>query len=221
MADIAHIAGLIAAGELNNPVPLFDVVTTTTHKTLRGPRGGMIMCKAKHAKAIDKAVFPGLQGGPHEHQIAALAVALGEAMTPEFKMYAKQIRLNAKVLCTELAAGGLKVMHGGTTDNHLIVADVTPLGITGKIAQTVLDEVNITLNMNTIPDDPRGPMDPSGIRLGSPPMTTRGMKEPEMKQIAALILKTLKNHDNAMVKAEVKQAAIVLTDQFPLYTEFN
>lgn len=221
MADIAHIAGLIAAGELDNPVPLFDVVTTTTHKTLRGPRGGMIMCKAKHAKAIDKAVFPGLQGGPHEHQIAALAVALGEVMTPAFKQYAKQIRLNAKVLCEELKAGGLTVVHGGTTDNHLILADVTPLGITGKIAQTVLDEVNITLNMNAIPDDPRGPMDPSGIRLGTPPMTTRGMKEPEMKQIAGLILQMLKNHENETVKAEVKQAVLALTDKFPLYSEFK
>lgn len=220
MADVAHIAGLIAAGELNNPVPIFDVVTTTTHKTLRGPRGGMIMCKAKHAKAIDKAVFPGLQGGPHEHQIAALAATLGEAMTPEFKVYAKQIRLNAKVLCAELKAGGLTVMHGGTTDNHLIVADVTPLGITGKIAQTVLDEVNITLNMNTIPDDPRGPLDPSGIRLGTPPMTTRGMKEPEMKEIAGLILQTLKNHDNAAIKGEVQKTVIALTDRFPLYSGF-
>ncbi len=220
MADIAHIAGLIAAGELNNPVPLFDIVTTTTHKTLRGPRGGMIMCKAKHAKAVDKAVFPGLQGGPHEHQIAALAVTLGEAMKPEFKTYAKQVRANAKVLCEELKAGGLAIAHGGITDNHLIVADVTPLGITGKIAQTVLDEVNITLNMNTIPDDPRGPMDPSGIRCGTPPMTTRGMKETEMKEIAALVLKTLKNHDNAAVKAEVKAAVVALTDRFPLYPEF-
>ncbi len=221
MADIAHIAGLIAGGELSNPVPIFDVVTTTTHKTLRGPRGGMIMCKAKHAKAIDKAVFPGLQGGPHEHQIAALAVALGEAMQPEFKTYAKQIRLNAKVLCAELKAGGLQIMHGGITDNHLIVADVTPLGITGKIAQTVLDEVHITLNMNTIPDDPRGPMDPSGIRLGTPPMTTRGMQEPEMKLIAAMILKILKNHEDESVKAEIRKEVIALTDQFPLYPDFK
>lgn len=219
MADVAHIAGLIAGGELSNPVPIFDVVTTTTHKTLRGPRGGMIMCKAKHAKAIDKAVFPGLQGGPHEHQIAALAVALGEAMKPEFKQYAKQIRLNVKVLCEELKTGGLQIMHGGTTDNHLIVADVTPLGITGKIAQTVLDEVHITLNMNTIPDDPRGPMDPSGIRLGTPPMTTRGMKEPEMKLIAAMILKMLKNHTDENVKAEIRKEVIALTDRFPLYSE--
>lgn len=221
MADIAHIAGLIAGGELSNPVPLFDIVTTTTHKTLRGPRGGMIMCKAIHAKAVDKAVFPGLQGGPHEHQIAALAVALGEAMKPEFKQYAKQIRLNAKVLCEELKAGGLRVVHGGTTDNHLILADVTPLGITGKIAQTVLDEVNITLNMNAIPDDPRGPMDPSGIRCGTPPMTTRGMKEAEMKEIAALMIKTLKNHENAAIKAEVKAAVTALTDRFPLYPELG
>lgn len=221
MADIAHIAGLIAAGELNNPVPLFDIVTTTTHKTLRGPRGGMIMCKAKHAKAVDKAVFPGLQGGPHDHQVAALAVTLGEAMKPEFKTYAKQVRANAKVLCEALKAGGLKIAHGGITENHLIVADVTPLGITGKIAQTALDEVNITLNMNTIPDDPRGPMDPSGIRCGTPPMTTRGMKEAEMEQIAELMLKTLKNHDNAAIKAEVKAAVIALTDRFPLYPEMT
>ncbi|MBI2415240.1 MAG: serine hydroxymethyltransferase [Candidatus Kerfeldbacteria bacterium] len=220
MADIAHIAGLIAAGELNNPVPIFDVVSTTTHKTLRGPRGGMIMCQAKHAKAINKAVFPGLQGGPHEHQIAALAVALGEAMTPAFKDYAKQIRINAKVLCAALKAGGLKIMHGGMTDNHLILADVTPLGITGKIAQTVLDEVSITLNMNTIPDDLRGPLDPSGIRLGTPAMTTRGMKESEMEQIAGLILKTLQQPNNATVKAEVKQAVHDLTDRFPLYPNF-
>lgn len=217
MADIAHISGLIAAGELNNPVPVFDVVSTTTHKTLRGPRGGMIMCKQEHAKKIDKAVFPGLQGGPHENQIAALAVTLGEAMKPEFKEYAKQVKKNAKVLCDSLAAAGLRIMHGGTTENHLVVADVTPIGITGKIAQTVLDEVHITLNMNTIPDDPRGPMDPSGIRLGSPPMTSRGMKEPEMEQISAMIMKTLKNHDNEAVKEEVRQEVLALTKQFPLY----
>lgn len=219
MADIAHIAGLIAAGELNNPVPIFDLVTTTTHKTLRGPRGGMIMCKAKYAKAVDKAVFPGLQGGPHDHQIAALAATLGEAMKPEFKEYAKQIRTNAKVLCEALKAGGLHIMHGGTTDNHLILADVTPLGIAGKIAQTVLDEVNITLNMNAIPDDPRSPMDPSGIRLGTPPVTTRGMKEPEMKMIADLILKTLTQHEDVVVKAQVKQTVIDLTSKFPLYPD--
>ncbi len=221
MADIAHIAGLIAAGELNNPVPIFDVVSTTTHKTLRGPRGGMIMCKKEHAKAIDKAVFPGLQGGPHDHQIAALAVALGEAMKPEFKEYAKQVKVNAKVLCDELKAGGLKVMFGEITENHLILADVTPLGITGKIAQTVLDEVRITLNMNTIPDDPRKPMDPSGIRLGTPPVTTRGMKEPEMKQIAAMILKALKNHENEAIKQEIAKEVVELTNKFPLYPEFE
>lgn len=221
MADIAHISGLIAAGELNNPVPIFDVVSTTTHKTLRGPRGGMIMCKQEHAKAIDKSVFPGLQGGPHDHQIAALAAALGEAAKPEFKEYAKQVKSNAKMLCHKLAEGGLKICHGGTTDNHLILADVTPIGITGKIAQTVLDEVHITLNMNTIPDDPRKPMDPSGIRLGTPPVTTRGMKEPEMEQIADLIMKTLKNHEDEIVLEEVRQEVTALTDKFPLYPEFN
>ncbi len=220
MADIAHISGLIAAGELNNPVPVFDVVSTTTHKTLRGPRGGMIMCKAEHAKKIDKAVFPGLQGGPHDHQIAALAVTLGEAMKPEFKDYAKQVKKNAKVLCDSLAAAGLRIMHGGTTENHLLVADVTPIGITGKIAQTVLDEVHITLNMNTIPDDPRGPMDPSGIRLGTPPVTTRGMKEADMEKISAMIMKTLKNHENEAIKEEVRQEVTALTSQFPLYPEF-
>ncbi|MDP3970711.1 MAG: serine hydroxymethyltransferase [bacterium] len=216
MADIAHISGLIAAGELNNPVPHFDVVSTTTHKTLRGPRGGMIMCKAKHAKAINKAVFPGLQGGPHENQIAALAVALGEAQQPEFKDYAAQIRKNAKVLCNKLQEAGLKIMFG-TTDNHLILADVTPLGITGKIAQTVLDEARMTLNMNMIPDDPRSPMDPSGIRLGTPPVTTRGMKEPEMEQIAEMMIRVLTNHEDESVKEEVRQEVKALTDRFPLY----
>ena len=215
MADVAHLAGLIAVGELNNPVPIFDVITTTTHKTLRGPRGGMIMCKKEHAKKINKAVFPGVQGGPHEHQIAALAVALGEVMKPEFKEYAQQVKKNAKVLCDVLKEGGLKIMFE-TTENHLVLADVTPLGITGKIAQTVLDEVNITLNMNVIPDDPRKPLDPSGIRLGSPPMTTRGMKEPEMKQIAELMIKVLKNHEDETMKEDVKKQVLALTSKFPL-----
>ncbi len=216
MADMAHICGLIAAGEMNNPVPILDVVTTTTHKTLRGPRGGMIMCRVKLAKQIDKAVFPGLQGGPHENQIAALAVALGEAQKPEFKEYAKQVKKNAKVLCARLQAAGLKIMFGGT-DNHLILADVTPLGLTGKIAQTVLDEVHITLNMNMIPDDPRKPMDPSGIRLGTPPVTTRGMKEAEMEQIADLLIRTLKNHDQQEIKEQIKKEVLALTKKFPLY----
>lgn len=221
MADIAHISGLIAAGELNNPVPIFDVVSTTTHKTLRGPRGGMIMCKQEHAKKIDKAVFPGLQGGPHDHQIAALAAALGEAMTPEFKDYAKQVKKNAKVLCDKLAEGGLAIMHGGTTENHLVLADVTPIGITGKIAQTVLDEVHMTLNMNTIPDDPRGPMDPSGIRLGTPPVTTRGMKEPEMEKIADMMMRVLKNHEDQAVLETVRKEVKELTARFPLYPELG
>ncbi len=212
MADIAHISGLIAAGELNNPVPIFDVVSTTTHKTLRGPRGGMIMCKEEYAKKINKAVFPGLQGGPHENVITALAVALKEAQQPEFKEYAKQVRLNAKVLCDKLKEAGMKIMFE-TTDNHLILADVTPLGTTGKEAQEALDEVGITLNMNMIPDDPRKPMDPSGIRLGTPPVTTRGMKEAEMEKIAELIIKTLKGGDKEEIKKEVRE----LTSRFPLY----
>ena len=164
MADIAHIAGLIAGGEMANPVPLFDVVTTTTHKTLRGPRGGMIMCKEAFAKAIDKAIFPGLQGGPHEHTIAAKAVAFGEALLPSFKTYAAQIRKNAKVLESELRAHGFTLMFGGT-DNHLLLVDVTPKGVTGDIAEKALDAAGITVNKNMIPNDTRKPLDPSGIRL--------------------------------------------------------
>jgi len=216
MADISHIAGLIAAGEMNNPVPLFDVVTTTTHKTLRGPRGGMIMCKEVHAKKIDKAVFPGLQGGPHEHNIAAKAVAFGEALRPEFKTYARQIKLNARVLCDTLAAGGLKIMFGGT-DNHLILADVTPLGLTGKQAQELLDNVRITLNKNMIPDDPRKPMDPSGIRLGTPALTTRGMKEREMETIGRTMIALLKNPNDETVRADADKTVRELTEAFPLY----
>ena len=220
MADIAHIAGLIVAGEMNNPVGLFDVVTTTTHKTLRGPRGGMIICKKEWAKKIDSAVFPGLQGGPHENNIAAKAVAFGEALKPEFKNYAKQIRLNAKALCNSLQAGGLKVMFGGT-DNHLILADVTPLGLGGKEAQNVLDTLGITLNMNMIPDDPRSPMDPSGIRLGTPAMTTRGFKESDFAEVGEMIVKVLKNKNDAGVLDEVRAKVKELTDKYPLYPELK
>ncbi len=174
MADIAHIAGLIAAGEMDNPVPIFDVVTTTTHKTLRGPRGGMIMCQEKWAKDIDKSVFPGFQGGPHENNIAAKAVAFKEALEPEFKDYAKQIKKNAKALEEEFRKLNYKMCFGGT-DNHLILMDVTPKGVSGKEAQIALDKAGITVNKNMIPDDQRNPMDPSGIRLGTPALTTRGM----------------------------------------------
>ena len=215
MMDMAHIGGLVAGGVLNNPVPIMDVVTTTTHKSLRGPRGGMILCKKELAKKIDKSVFPGMQGGPHEHQIAALAVALKEADTPEFKAYTQQIVNNAKVLCEALRVGGLKIMFGGT-DNHLILADVTPLGLTGREAQELLDEVNITLNKNMIPLDPRKPMDPSGIRLGTPALTTRGMKEPEMKRIGDMMIELLKNptDDN---KQKARTMVSELTTAFPLY----
>ncbi len=216
MADIAHIAGLIAAGEMANPVPLFDIVTTTTHKTLRGPRGGMILCKAVHAKAVDKAVFPGLQGGPHENVIAAKAVAFKEALDPSFKEYARQIKKNAKVLEEELRARGHRLVHGGT-ENHLLLVDVTAKGATGKEAQNALDAAGITVNKNAIPDDPRGPMDPSGIRLGTPALTTRGMKEEEMKQIAGWIDEAIAAKDDATRLAAIKEDVKKLTSRFPLY----
>jgi glycine hydroxymethyltransferase len=218
MADIAHIAGLIAGGQMNNPVPIFDVVTTTTHKTLRGPRGGMIMCKAVHAKAIDSAVFPGLQGGPHENVIAAKAVAFKEALEPAFVEYAKQIKLNAKVLEQKFTEFGYTLMFGGT-DNHLLLIDVTPKDITGKDAEEALDKAGITLNKNMIPDDTRSPFNPSGIRLGTPALTTRGMKEPEMEQIAELIDRVLTHHTNEAVLAEVREQVAALTKEFPLYPE--
>jgi len=216
MADIAHIAGLIAGGEMNNPVPVFDVVTTTTHKTLRGPRGGMIMCKAEHAKAIDKAVFPGLQGGPHENVITAKAVAFKEALEPGFKDYAKQIKANAKVLERKFNEFGYKLIFGGT-DNHLLLIDVTQKGITGKQAEEALDKAGITLNKNMIPDDPRSPFDPSGIRLGTPALTTRGMKEAEMEQVGDMIERVLTNHENTTVLTEVREEVVALTKRFPLY----
>ncbi len=216
MADIAHIAGLIAGGEMANPVSLFDVVTTTTHKTLRGPRGGMIMCKQVHAKAVDKAIFPGLQGGPHENTIAARAVAFGEALRPAFKTYAQQIRKNAKVLERELAAAGFRLMFGGT-DNHLLLIDVTSKSVTGAIAEHALDAAGITVNKNMIPDDPRPPMDPSGIRLGTPALTTRGMNEDDMKKIAAWIDRAITHYTDADALAAIKQEVADFTSAFPLY----
>ncbi len=218
MADIAHPAGLIAAGLLNNPVPHFDIVTTTTHKTLRGPRGGMIMCKKELAKAVDKSVFPSFQGGPHENVIAAKAVAFAEALKPEFKTYAQQILKNNQVLSSELAASGLKICFG-KTENHLTLIDLRPLNINGKKAQELLESVNITLNMNVIPNDPNPPLKPSGIRLGTPAITTRGMKEAEMKTIAQLIIKTLQNPDNTAILDKVKEDVINLCKKFPLTYE--
>ncbi|MEK7189393.1 MAG: serine hydroxymethyltransferase [Patescibacteria group bacterium] len=217
MADIAHIAGLIAAGEMNNPVPIFDIVTTTTHKTLRGPRGGMIMCKEKWAKQIDKAVFPGLQGGPHENNIAAKAVAFKEALEPAFKDYARQIKKNAKVLESEFIKRDYKLCFGGT-DNHLLLIDVTNKGLTGRQAQIALDAAGITVNKNMVPDDPRSPMDPSGIRLGTPAITTRGMKEEEMRIIAGWIDEVIKNWQSEVKLAEIRQQVIELTKKFPLYS---
>lgn len=216
MADIAHIAGLIAGGQMNNPVPLFDVVTTTTHKTLRGPRGGMIMCKEKYASAIDKAVFPGLQGGPHENNIAAKAIAFKEALLPEFKEYTAQIKKNAKILEKKFNEFGYKLCFGGT-DNHLLLIDVTMKGIGGKQAQIALDKAGITVNKNMIPDDTRSPFDPSGIRLGTPALTTRGMKEAEMETIATWINEAIMNHDNETKLAEIKNQVKELTKKFPLY----
>jgi glycine hydroxymethyltransferase len=216
MADIAHIAGLIAAGEMNNPVPIFDVVTTTTHKTLRGPRGGMIMCKEKFAKEIDKAVFPGFQGGPHENNIAAKAVAFKEALEPEFKEYARQIKKNAKILEEEFKKRGYKLCFGGT-DNHLLLIDVTTKGLSGKAGQIALDKAGITANKNMVPDDPRSPMDPSGIRLGTPALTTRGMKEEEMRVVAKWIDEAITNWQNETKLAEIKNQIIEFTKKFPLY----
>jgi glycine hydroxymethyltransferase len=220
MADIAHIAGLIAAGEMNNPVPIFDVVTTTTHKTLRGPRGGMIMCKAEHAKKIDKAVFPGLQGGPHEHNIAGKAVAFAEALKPEFKVYASQIKKNAKALEAKLKERGFEIMFG-TTENHLLLIDVTNKNLSGREAQELLDEVGITCNKNMIPDDPRKPMDPSGIRVGTPAMTSRGFTEEDFAKVGELLANVLESPKDEAVQTQAKQDVLDLTAKHPLYPELN
>lgn len=217
MADISHIAGLIAGGVHQSPFPFTDVVTTTTHKTLCGPRGAIIMCKEKYAKDIDKAVFPGLQGGPHDHQIAAKAVAFGEALKPGFKEFAKQVVKNAKALAESLMDNGIKLVSDGT-DNHLVLADLTNKGVTGKEAETALDNAGITLNKNMVPYDTRSPFDPSGIRMGSPALTTRGMKEEEMKQIGEWIAKIIDNiNDEALIK-KIKSEILELTKNFPLYS---
>jgi glycine hydroxymethyltransferase len=216
MADIAHIAGLIVGGVHQSPFPFTDVVTTTTHKTLRGPRGGMIMCKMKFAEAIDKAVFPGLQGGPHEHVIAAKAVCFYEAMQPEFKEYAKQIVKNAKTLADALMGYGFRPVSGGT-DNHLILVDLRNKNITGKEAEDALDKAGITVNKNMIPYDPRKPWDPSGIRLGTPAVTTRGMKESEMKQIAEWINKAIENRNDKPKLKEIKKEIMEFCKDFRVY----
>ncbi|MDZ4684932.1 MAG: serine hydroxymethyltransferase [Planctomycetaceae bacterium] len=208
MVDMAHYAGLVAAGVHNSPVPMADFVTSTSHKTLRGPRSGFVLCKEAHAKGIDKTVFPGLQGGPLEHVIAGKAVCFLEASLPSFKVYAKQIVANAKTLAETLMTGGVKLASGGT-DNHLMLADVTSIGLTGKIAEQTLDRAGITANKNMIPYDQRKPLDPSGVRLGTAALTTRGMKEAEMRKVGAWILGVLRHADDAAVvertRAEIRE----------------
>ena len=215
MVDMAHIAGLVAAGVHPSPVPYADVVTTTTHKTLRGPRGGLILCKEEYAKQIDKAVFPGIQGGPLMHVIASKAVCLGEALKPEFKEYQKQVVKNAKRLADGLLNYGFKLVSGGT-DNHLMLVDLRPFNITGKELNNRLEEVNITVNKNAIPNDPEKPFVTSGIRIGTPAVTTRGFKEEDMDVIARLIY-TMAKEDYAEHTEEVKAEVKALCDKYPLY----
>jgi glycine hydroxymethyltransferase len=215
MVDMAHFAGLVAAGEHPNPVPHAQIVTTTTHKTLRGPRGGMILCTEEFAKAVDKAVFPYAQGGPLMHVIAGKAVALKEAATPEFKAYAKQIVANARTLAASLTAAGLRVVSGGT-DNHLMLVDVRPMQLTGKGAEKLLDAVGITVNKNTIPYDPQKPGTASGIRIGTPAVTTRGMKEAEMQRIGALIARALREAKDETIAKQISDEVLELTRRFPV-----
>jgi glycine hydroxymethyltransferase len=216
LADIAHYAGLVAGGAYPSPVPYADIVTTTTHKTLRGPRSGMIMGRAVHQKAINKAVFPGLQGGPHMHTIAAKAVMFKEALTPEFKRYAQQTVENARALAAALTKGGLKIVSGGT-DSHLMLVDVRPIGVTGKVGEETLDKVGITANKNSIPFDPQPFTICSGVRLGTPALTTRGMGTKEMEQVAAFIVEALQSSGNEAKLKSVTAGVQELSRKFPLY----
>ncbi|MBR5909551.1 MAG: serine hydroxymethyltransferase, partial [Schwartzia sp.] len=217
MVDIAHIAGLVAAGLHPSPVPYADVVTTTTHKTLRGPRGGLILTNTEEqGKKFNKAIFPGIQGGPLMHVIAAKAVALGEALKPEFKEYQKQVLKNAKVLADELTKDGFRIVTGGT-DNHLMLVDLRSKNLTGKEAQNLLDEVGITVNKNTIPFEPLSPFVTSGIRLGSPALTTRGFKEDDMKEVADVIAMTLDNPNDESVRDKARARVAALCKKYPLY----
>ncbi|WP_337969593.1 serine hydroxymethyltransferase [Virgibacillus salexigens] len=219
MVDMAHIAGLVASGLHPNPVPYADFVTTTTHKTLRGPRGGMILCKEEFAKKIDKTVFPGMQGGPLMHIIAAKAVSFKEALSDSFKTYSKQIIENATMLGQALQEEGIRIVSGGT-DNHLLLLDVTPLGLTGKVSEKVLDDIGITANKNTIPFDKESPFVTSGVRIGTAAVTSRGFGKEEMKEIAAIIALTLKNHEDENVLKTAEQRVKDLTERFPLYTVY-
>lgn len=218
MVDMAHFAGLVAGKEYPSPVPWADIVTTTTHKTLRGPRGGIILCREAYAKAIDKAVFPGIQGGPLMHVIAGKAAALGEALTEDFHSYAVQIKKNASALAGRLMKNGLRIVSGGT-DTHVMLVDVKALGITGKIAQNVLDQVGITCNKNTIPFETLSPFVTSGIRLGSPALTTRGLKEKDFEEIGDIISAVLKDPDSEDVRAQAAERVAVLCRSYPLYPE--
>ncbi len=215
LVDMAHYAGLVAAGIHDNPVPVADFVTSTTHKTLRGPRGGIAMCRAEHAKDLDRSVFPGTQGGPLMHVIAGKAVAFAEALKPDFKLYGRRVVDNARALAAAVASGGVKLVSGGT-DNHLMLVDVTPLGIGGKLAEETLDRCGITCNKNMIPYDERKPMDPSGIRLGTPAITTRGMGTDEMQRIATWILEALRSPDDPATLARVRGEVADLAEQFPV-----
>lgn len=220
MVDMAHYAGLIAGGVYPNPVPYAHFVTSTTHKTLRGPRGGFILCRAEFAKDIDKSVFPGIQGGPLMHVIAAKAVAFKEAMTEEFKNYARQVIINAQAMAEEFLKLGFKVITGGT-DSHIVLLDLRNKGITGKEAEEALGKANITVNKNAVPFDPLPPTKTSGIRIGTPAMTTRGMKEDEMRSIAKLIAKVIDNIKDEKVIEDVRKEVIELCQQFPLYPEMK
>jgi glycine hydroxymethyltransferase len=217
MVDMAHIAGLVAAGLHVSPVPFAEFVTSTTHKTLRGPRGGVVLCKAEWEKKINSAVFPGLQGGPLMHVIAAKAVAFAEALRPDFKAYATQTIANARTLADELQRLGFRIVSGGT-DNHLLLVDVTTRGLTGKIAEETLDHAGITVNKNKIPFDQRPPLDPSGIRIGTPALSTRGMREPEMRQIAAWIDAALAHAGDQSASARIRAQVRDLCRQFPAPT---
>ncbi len=220
MVDMAHIAGLVAAGLHPTPVPHADIVTTTTHKTLRGPRGGLILCKAEYAKAVDKAVFPGIQGGPLMHVVAAKAVALKEAMGEEFQAYQAQIVKNAKVLAEKLMSEGFTLVSGGT-DNHLMLVDVRNQRLTGKVAEKLLDEIGVTVNKNAIPFDPESPFVTSGIRIGTPAVTSRGMQEDAMLVIGEIIAMVLNNPEDSMVKTRAAGLVAKLTKKYPLYADLG
>ncbi|WP_289140519.1 serine hydroxymethyltransferase [uncultured Brevibacillus sp.] len=220
MVDMAHIAGLVAAGVHQNPVPHAHFVTSTTHKTLRGPRGGLILCKEEFAKAIDKSVFPGVQGGPLMHVIAAKAVSFGEALQADFKEYANNIVKNARAFAEALKAEGLTLVSDGT-DNHLVLVDVSKIGLTGKVAEHLLDEVSITTNKNTIPYDTQSPFVTSGVRMGTPAVTSRGFDEEAMKEVAAIIALTLKNPEDAAKHEEARQRVAALCQRFPMYEGLN